>query len=141
MNASLCELLDDYVAHDLTGDERARFAAHLSDCAACRRAVDEQRRLDSLLVEATARLVSVPASLAERVERRLRIARSRRLAAGVALLAATAAAICIWLRNPPPTDAPTPPARVQPEAPPSELPLAVDPVRVTFPADANVLVV
>ena len=33
-----CDGLDDFLAHDLTGDDLARFTAHLPDCADCRRA-------------------------------------------------------------------------------------------------------
>jgi len=47
-----CQLLDDYLDHDLTGDDLARFTAHLPGCAECRRAVGEHQRLTALLAEA-----------------------------------------------------------------------------------------
>jgi anti-sigma factor RsiW len=130
-------LLDDYLAHDLTGEERARFVAHLADCRDCSRAVREQERLDALLAEAAERLEPVPAGLTERVGRRLRAARRRRFAAAaLALVIGT-----IWLLNhtaPRPGEPKAPLASRRPEP---EAPRPAEHARVTFPAGANVIAV
>ncbi len=142
MNTTPCSALDDYLANDLAGAARARFADHLAGCADCRRAVREQQRLDALLTEATARLEPVPAELAERVGRRLKVARRRRLAAAVAAL--TAAAVVAWLLARPaplPVEPEPPVAKGQPEPPAPEAPPPEAVVRVKFPAGADVLAV
>ena len=138
---SLCELFDDYVAHDLAAPECARFEAHLALCPACRRRVEGERFLDSLLTEATSG--PVPADLSERVRCRLTAARRRRLAAGLATLAACAL-LCVlagqWLVNrPPPTPAPDEKAQVNKT--PAEPAPAVAQVHVTFGDPARVLAV
>ncbi len=137
MLMSPCQLLDDYLAHDLIGDEHTRFVAHLPDCPECRRAVREQQRLDDLLMEATAELEPVPAGLTGRIERRLRAARRRRVAAALTALVAAVAGLWLFGRPAPRMDDPRPPlAQV-----PSEPPRPAARVRVTFPARANLLAV
>jgi predicted anti-sigma-YlaC factor YlaD len=39
----LVELVTDYLEGALTGDEHARFEAHLAECEGCRRYVDQMR--------------------------------------------------------------------------------------------------
>jgi anti-sigma factor RsiW len=136
MQESACLLLDDYLAHDLTGENRARFVAHLPTCPDCDRAVREQERLSALLREAAA-LDRVPARLLDRVERRARITRQRRMT--VAALAVAATITGIWLVKP----------RIEPDAPATRGPTlaggsgSVSPVepashvRVSFPVDAH----
>src|SRR5689334_2034484 len=132
MEPTLCQSLDDYLAHDLTGDTLARFTAHLTDCPDCRRAVSEHGRLGALLVEATA---PVPAGLTERVERRLRVTRLRRVAVAAAALAAAVAVIWLFGRPTPRPAEPGPQmAKAQHESPAPEAPRPAEHVRVTFPA-------
>jgi hypothetical protein len=95
MNPFPCQSLDDYLAHDLIGDELVQFTAHLSSCVDCQQAVREQQRLDGLLSEAVIRLDLVPFGLTDRVRRQLRASRVRKLAALAAGLAAAMTAI--WL--------------------------------------------
>jgi anti-sigma factor RsiW len=142
MNLSPCLLLDDYLAHDLGGAEAARFAAHLAVCPDCQRAVHEHERLAILLTAAADRLGPVPAGLTERVQRRLRSVRRRRLAALAGILAA-AAAVLLLLGRPAPrqperelTSVEVRPQPAAPEASPRPAR-----IRVTFPAGANVVAV
>ena len=139
MNTPLCQSLDDYLAHDLTTEQRERFVAHLAVCPDCCRVVTEQQRVDALLIAASA---PVPAGLSERVQRRMRLARRRRVATAAMTLAASVAVM--WLlgniiRRP---IAPEPRiARSQPE---SSVPVALRPaeqVRVRFPSDRGVFAV
>jgi anti-sigma factor RsiW len=142
MIPSPCHSLDDFLAHDLLDDERARFTAHLRDCPECRAAVSDQQRLDALLVEAAVCRTPVPASLLERVRQRLRAAWRRRLAVAAAALAATVALVWLLSRPTSPPDHPAPQVvQAPPESPPAEPPQAVEPVRVRFPAGANVVAV
>jgi anti-sigma factor RsiW len=138
---NFCEMLDDYIAHDLAAPERARFEAHLALCPACRQNVEAERYLDSLLVEAGSG--PIPGGLSERVHRRLVAARRRRVAAGLAALAACAI-VCVlagqWLTSHQlPMPAPEVKAHSNPPAP--EAPPATAPVRVTFRDPARVLAV
>jgi hypothetical protein len=140
MKPSPCQSLDDYLNHDLGGEGRARFVAHLMECSDCRRAVEDHERLATLLVEATR---SVPAGLTERVERRLRRVRRRRIVATAAALAAALAGVWLLGRYRPRPEQPSPPlADVRPEPPAApEAPRPADRVRVSFPPGANVLAV
>jgi hypothetical protein len=45
-----CDILDAYLADDLSPVDRARFEAHVPHCNACRDAMDQQRWIDGLLV-------------------------------------------------------------------------------------------
>jgi anti-sigma factor RsiW len=143
MNPSPCQLLDDYVAHDLTGDDLARFEAHLPDCSQCHRAVREERQLDAMLSEAVTRLDPSPEGLSKRVERRLRVAQHRRVAAVVLASAASVVIMVLVgrfvLRTEPPKL--TEQVRVQPEPPEPDGPPAAERVRVTFPAGVGVIAI
>jgi hypothetical protein len=141
MYPSHCQSLDDYLAHDLRGDDEARFLEHLPGCATCRQAVQEHERLAALLVEASSQLEPLPAGLTERIALRLRAARRRR---GVALVAAALVAVtAMWLisreghrpKHQPIVAEPAPEPRVV------EAPRPLEPVRVTFPDDAQVIAV
>jgi hypothetical protein len=136
-----CQSLDDYLAHDLTGEAFTRFTAHLSDCPACDRTIREQQRLADLLTEATTRLEPVPAGLAPRVERRLRTARRRRFVAAAAALAAAVLAVGLLGRMTARRGEPELPQTARTEPPAPEPPRPADWVRVTFPVGANVLAV
>jgi anti-sigma factor RsiW len=138
MNRLPCQALDDYLAHDVAGEELTGFTAHLADCPACARAVREQRRLEGLLTEATARLEPLPAGLTRRVADRVHSARLRRLAVAAVALLAAAAAVVAWMVTRPavvPHDPEPRQAQVQPEPPPEEAS-----ARVRFPT-ADVVVV
>ena len=95
MPGPMCSLLDDYLARDLMGDDRAGVVAHLHSCAECRRNIQEQERLNVMLTEATVRLDRIPPELFDQVERRVRITRRRRTMATALAVAATIAGI--WL--------------------------------------------
>jgi anti-sigma factor RsiW len=141
MKASLCQSLDDYLDHDLVPAERARFVAHLSECPSCKQAVEENQQLENMLVEAIG-LEPVPRNLVAQVKDRLRLRRRRRWVAAAAALAATAATVFLVVRNLPLTpQSELPAAKVSSERPVVVAAPARDPVRIIFPADANVLVV
>jgi hypothetical protein len=142
MKPTPCQSLDDYLAHDLVGDELTRFMAHLDDCPDCARSVSENQRLEALLTGAV-QLEPVPAGLRRTVERRLLAARRRRWMAVAVALAAAAALIVWFARQNPPAEMQSPPQQeiVQPKPQKSDSPLPVEQVRVTFPGDANVVAV
>jgi hypothetical protein len=114
---------------------------HLPGCAACTQAIDEHERLAALLIEASSRLEPLPAALTERISRRLRTARRRTT---VALVAATLVAMtAMWLitREGHRLDKPPIAAELGPEPRVVEAPRPLEPVRVTFPDDAQVIAV
>jgi len=143
MKPTPCQLLDDYVAHDLTGDARARFEAHLPMCPECQRTLREERGLDALLTAALTQFERLPEGLNENVRRRLGEARRRRRVAAVAALAACIVVIIgvgrLVLRPQPP--APTSQVQVPHEAPLPHAPPAAAHARVTFPKGSGVLAV
>jgi hypothetical protein len=122
MTSPVCELLDGYLGRWLSEPELQAFVAHLASCPLCRQAVDEQRRFDQLLSQASTLGGLVPAGLVERIEGRLVQGQRRRLLVRTAALAAVlllAVGISIWIvkrvavrpelvRNPP---APAPMAK------------------------------
>jgi len=142
MKTSPCQLLDDYLDHDLEPAERTRFVAHLPECASCRQAVEEHERLKTLLAEAVD-LERVPENLITQIEAGLRLwRRRRRWIAAAAALTAAAATILLVARNLSRTPEPDwPVVQVGTEPPVSVAPPTADPVRITFPPGANVLVV
>src|SRR4051794_39026557 len=98
-----CDALDDYLAHDLTGDDLVRFTAHLPNCADCRRAVGEHERFAALLAEAVEMRGPVPGGWTGGVGRRRGAARRRRFAAAVgALVGAASVAVVGVVGRPPP---------------------------------------
>jgi hypothetical protein len=132
-------LLDDYLAHDLMGEQRERFVAHLAVCQDCRRVVTEQQRIDALLIETSP---PVPAGLLKRVERRMRRAQRRRIAAAaMALAACVAVVLLLGDRFRRPIDPKPQIARSQPESPMPEPLRPADQVRVRFPSDSGVFAV
>ena len=143
MNPTPCQSLDDYLAHDLTGEPLRRFSAHLASCAQCAQAVRDHERLHALLVEAV-QLEPVPPGVMQGLRRRVRTARQRRFVAAAAILAA-AAALVAWLTWPgTPPDEPKPQQaqnRGGPNPLPREVPVVVEPVRVRFPHGAGVVAV
>jgi hypothetical protein len=134
MIPSVCSLLDDYLAHDLSGAELARFIAHLSDCPDCQQIVREHARLDSVLTAAIASLQMVPTGLTDCVARRLRSSHRRRIAFVAAAAAAVVAMIWAISRIIPSADHPllAEQSVVGPEPPAPELTTPGEEVRVTF---------
>jgi hypothetical protein len=99
MKATTCELRDGYLGKWLTGEERIEFAAHLANCPDCRQIVQEQQRLECLLLRANAILLPVPAPLLARIDHRLRQARRRRAAAwatGLSAAGVLLGALATW---------------------------------------------
>src|SRR5690349_8181232 len=143
MTLAPCQLLDAYIKHDLSGDERARFEAHLPACPECQRSVRDETGLDALLSAAVIQLEPVPERLTERITGKLRRARRRRVVAGIAALAACVAFFVMigqaLLRDRPP--APT--TRVEPvhQPPVASSPPPTIRVRVRFPNTADVLAI
>ncbi len=144
MSHAPCQWLEDYLAHGLGDAERAGFVAHLAACLECRRAVEEQERLDRLLGRAVTRLEPVPVILNRRIEQAIRTSRRRRLvrwASGVAAGVALAAVVGWWLLRETPGPSVTAP-RV--EMPQPAVPQATDPrsrVWIRFDPKSEVLAV
>jgi Putative zinc-finger len=92
-----CQNLDAYLDGELTPGEGARFAAHLTDCPACREAVDEQQWIDGLLrAPAIAQRETSPPALVESFRRAIaRRLRYSRLAAGGAVAAAAVLLVAV----------------------------------------------
>jgi len=137
-----CQLLEDYLDHDLTGTDLSRFIDHLLECTLCRQAVADHKRLQSLLTEASARLEPIPEKLVPRIESRVKSARRRRIAGTAAALAATAAALWLLTRYLPQRHGPAPSIAtnlIGLSPPPG--PKVADSVRVSFPHDANLFFV
>jgi hypothetical protein len=91
--AELADLIDPIAAGDVTAD--AAVSAHLATCASCARALDEARRLDTLL---RARLVpSAPSQFTQRVVNRIHRATWRReqIVDGIFNIAMVAAALLV----------------------------------------------
>jgi anti-sigma factor RsiW len=62
-----CNQLDAYLTGDLSGDDHARFETHLSQCEACREALDQQSWIDAMLQSPLrTQLEPVPANLVQR---------------------------------------------------------------------------
>jgi hypothetical protein len=100
MRSSTCQLRDGYLGKWLTSKERVDFEGHLAHCPDCQPIVQEQRQLDDLLARANVAIVPVPAGLIDEIDRRLRRARRRRMAAWAPGLAAAGILICslaAWL--------------------------------------------
>lgn len=100
MNASRCDQLDDYLAGWLSDTEASDFEAHLADCSVCRRQLDQQRRIDSLLAQAPGRLEALPHGLVDRIESRVRHSNRRRvfrLAWGLSAAVVMVLLVGVWL--------------------------------------------
>jgi hypothetical protein len=83
MNSVDCDNLDAFLADDLAAAEASHFTAHLTVCACCREALDQQRWIDGLLRSPLAAEIEAPrAAFVTRVESRVvRRPRSMRLIA------------------------------------------------------------
>ena len=99
MNEPLCQWLDDYLAHDLTGAERDEFLAHLDECAECRAAVREAGDLSFRLRSATEQFDAVSPDLALSIAGRIDAVRWRRRALSAIALAASIGFVAIWLSH------------------------------------------
>jgi anti-sigma factor RsiW len=96
-----CDNLDAFLLGDLGGDEAARFEQHVTTCAACRGAIDEQRWLDGLLRSPVrAELEPPPDALVESIRDSVTRRRKQRrlLAYGLAVAAGlvVAAGWTLW---------------------------------------------
>jgi hypothetical protein len=94
-----CGLIDDFLVGELPTELAERFEDHLTECADCRAAIDEQRWIDGLLRSPIARdLEAAPGAVADAVGGtilRLRRRTAARRLIGVAA-AASVAAIAAW---------------------------------------------
>ena len=100
MDTRQCDHLDDYLAGCLSADDSARFEAHLADCPACGEEVAHQRRIDRLLARGAGGRDPAASSLVDRIERRIRSLRRRRVtrvALGLSAAVAAAVAVGVWL--------------------------------------------
>jgi len=79
MNVSQCEQLDAYLDGWLSDVEASDFEAHLADCPACGRQLDQQRRIDHLLARGAGQLERMPHGLVDRIELQIRLVGRRRL--------------------------------------------------------------
>lgn len=127
MNANDCKLLDDFLDHDLVGENRQRFVEHLESCADCREVVDAQRSFAQRLQAAIARAESSPPEMPRRIDRRIRQARLHRVA--VSALAASIALAALWLAIDRPPRTVHPPQLIVGQERPTEEPT----VRIRFP--------
>jgi anti-sigma factor RsiW len=79
MKQSPCDRLDDYMLGWLSTDEAAEFERHLNDCPACRRELDLQQSIDSLLADCGGAMDAIPSGLVERTRYRVRAQRRRKV--------------------------------------------------------------
>jgi hypothetical protein len=140
MPYTLCQLLEDYVSHDLSAADCARFEAHLEECLSCRQSLGQEHRLEALLGAGLSE--SLPPGFGDRLDLRLRAAKRRRLRAGVAAVAASLVFLLLGRALLAP-ETPTPEQHVElPSTPPprAESPPAAQ-AQVRFPKDADVIAV
>jgi anti-sigma factor RsiW len=144
MNDPCCAKLEDHLSGALSEAEGTEFLAHLEECPACRRAVRQENRFDSLLARAVETLDPVPADLANLIKARVRTVyrrQVRRALVGVAAVLFAALMLGNWFLGawrspvkPPPTVA-TPASERSPAVPPEERAV----VSVDFPEDPGVI--
>jgi anti-sigma factor RsiW len=134
MNETLCERLDDYLAHDLMGADRGAFAAHLDQCAECRAAVRAAERLAGQLRTACKQFDATPPDLAVSITGRIDAMHWRRRALAAIALAASIGFVAFWLSH----DGSTPDTTPKTISPP--IASAAPPVRVTFPGHKTIAV-
>jgi hypothetical protein len=141
MPSTLCQLLEDYMNHDLTPADCARFETHLRECAPCRQALGEERDLDALL--STALREPLPGGFEGNFQLRLRAAKRRRLIAAMVAVAASVALIVLVFRPFRTPDQPPPAPHVEalPAPPPSSGPPPAAQAQVRFPKNAGVVAV
>lgn len=127
MNTMDCDRLDDFLDHDLRGEDRRKFVEHTETCAACREAVGVQDSLVERLQKAIDRGDAEPRDLVRRIDRRIRWARFHRFA--ITGLAASVAFAALWLAiDRPPRRLDVPSLVVAVDRPKEE-----SPVRIRFP--------
>ena len=101
MGSPWCNQLDSFLNGALSDSEEPEFQRHARHCPTCRHAVQLDRRVAQLLVEAHARVL-VPGNLLARVDQQVATAR-RRSIVGVALAAAAsllvAGTVGTWWSN------------------------------------------
>ena len=104
-----CDQLDDYELGWLSPDVAAEFERHLTDCPACRREIDLQKSIDSLLAGSGGAMDAIPPGLVERslhqvrAERRHKVARWAfgLTAAAAVLILAVIGRFAFWSRSGP----------------------------------------
>lgn len=88
MNKPECDRLDDYLLGWLSEEQAAAFESHLAVCAECRNETQLQARIDEAAERARNQPEPVPPLLLDRVRRRVRAAKTRRLVRIACALAA-----------------------------------------------------
>jgi anti-sigma factor (TIGR02949 family) len=143
MNPMSCQRLEDFLNHDLSGEDRARFLQHLPACPACRQGVDEEERLRGLLSRSVEQQ-PIPGRLLRRVDqaRRMRRLRALRWVMGIAALLVIAVLGWWGLQRTNPEELATPVAKISPPGPPppQEGP-AVPPVEVVVKPEQSVIAI
>jgi len=96
-----------YLSGEMAAEDRAAFAAHLAHCSACSAQIAEDRSLDAALRSAFDAVTPDTSRLAQTVQGKIAVDRSRRrwaeagaIAATVALLIGAALAWARWTRPP-----------------------------------------
>ncbi|MHC4406318.1 MAG: anti-sigma factor family protein [Planctomycetota bacterium] len=98
MSTPHCDRLDAYLCGWLSEDEAAGYEAHLTDCPACRRHIEQQRGIDRLLAPGPIGPEAVPASVIDRVEGRIRLRRRRAAQWAVGLSAAAVLVLALGIQ-------------------------------------------
>ena len=146
MKASNCESIEGYLGKWLSEEESAQFEAHLANCPDCRQFVEGQQRLEGLLTRANSECVSVPPTLIDRIEHRLRQARRLRAAGWAAGLAAAGVLTCAFaarfiFQRLPDAKSVLPPVMAHLSQPPQPTRESRPPVEVTFGPSSDVIAV
>ena len=124
MNTSRCDQFDGYLAGWLSDAEVSEFEAHLAGCPACRRQLDQQGRIDSLLAQVAGCLEPDPPHLVDRIEAQIQLLKRRRtirLAWGLSAAAVAVLLVGVWLVD----EYVNTPAEPQPVARRQEVPAVV----------------
>jgi len=97
MTTDICEQLDDFLADELGEHRRTAFETHLLTCTECRRAVEDNDRVNRLLTDASEQLEAHSATLVDRIEQRIGAARLRRRFGIGLTIAASLVGLLAWL--------------------------------------------
>ena len=95
MNQSPCELLDDYLNHDLAVSVQNAFQRHLASCPECREVVNELQAVTSFQATALEQ-EPVPNTLMLKVDRARRQRRRRQAGWAVGIAAGMVIALLSW---------------------------------------------
>jgi len=126
---SRCHNLSNYLNGELSASDRVDFDDHLPTCPDCRVEVDADRRLRSLLQDASTMLEVIPPALAERFQRHAHAARqqpqsdrsnvSLRKRTTAVMIALSTLALCVFMLARTPTDDTQPESVVQSDSNPA----------------------